>query len=958
MNLDFYPLREQILSRLTISELAQEYGLSPKGLGDWKNCHCPWHEDKHPSLGFHDRSATFKCFAASCARHGSLFDLMMLQENLSFFQAFSKLTKRFNLSLPSSNHLETQWDEERKKIETLTHLFSWMKDQLFSSNSALSYLKTTRGYNDELIQKLSDTLHFGFLSQNPLKFLKTITSDLEARHLTQTLRPLIGRIAGPWYDLHGQLSGFWGRAIDTKEPKYLYSKGLKKTTPYLLHLAKRSSSKTPFLCLVEGILDASIPQALGFSSIAATGGTVLPNKQQLQLIKDSGFRVLVLLPDSDEPGQQSLLKGAKTLLHNLSSLKMELLIANLPSNLGKDLDAVLSKSDKPLDSLHQITSNATPLHQWLDIYSQQQQKNASSPLQAALIRSQTTEIQHSLEPHSSLQLLGIGHPSENLLVPENGWIIPEGWELDNQGIYRLSQTQEGEEKRQRIARSPVIVSARSVNIDSNHEQLEVSFARDQSLQKIWADRADLLNHRSLVVLANQGFPVTSRNSTHLVDYLADFEADNLPHLAGLHTVSSFGWKRHKGELFFVLGDRSIGTSRKILFLPDGEGERNFAKALKTKGTLEGWLQLVRKARPYTRALFALYAGFTPPLLPLLDFPSFSIDFCGDSSTGKTTIIFIPASIFGDPVGDRGGIVPSWNATSVSIERYASLFKSLPIFLDDSHLATTEQVKSVIYMLSGGTGKMRGSLKGSQSLSAWHTVGFFTGERPVISVTTHEGARARVIEFHGSPFPNASGQFVSDLKTGFSNHFGHAGPLFLEHLIQILRDKSEDFKSKTESHSKMLKNLAPSGVDNRRASYFAAVWTAAELVEDLFKIGGEPNILIPKIFEEICGEGSSFAQKAMESISSWVMANWNSFDTGKGAISGEVYGIIKTGEYVAIFPHKLTDFLSKNGYSYEAVMRAFRDRDWIEIDGKSLTTKIRYQGSRTRMVKIFWNYVSL
>lgn len=711
----------------------------------------------------------------------------------------------------------------------------------------------------------------------------------------------------------------------------LWQKG--NGNPVLYGLWKLGEARaTKTLVLVEGESDCWSLWFHGFQALGFPGADMTAKLEENFL---KGIETLYILNEKDKGGE-TFVQG---LANRLKKLKWsgKAFIVTLPDGI-KDPNELLKAFPQNFKTHFQkALEQSIPLEQ---------------------VKYSLKQTTHSVEESSSLQLLGIGHKSENLIVPEKGWLIPEGWEVDNQGIYRLTQTQEGEEKRQRIAHSPAIVSARSVNIDSNYEQLEVSFARDLSLQKIWVDRHDLLNHRSLVILANQGFPVTSRNSAQLVDYLSDFEANNLHHLAVLNTVSSFGWKKHKGELFFVLGNQPIGTSRKILFLPDGEGEKNFAKALKTKGSLEDWLKIIKKILPFPKALFALYAGFAPPLLSLLDLSSFSIDFCGDSSIGKTTTIMIPASIYGDPVGDRGGIIPSWNATSVSIERYASLFKSLPIFLDDSHLATVEQVKSVIYMLSGGIGKMRGAIKGAQSLAAWHTIGFFTGERPVISVTTHEGARARVIELQGSPFPLASGQFVSDLKIGLGSHFGHAGPLFLQHLIQLLRDKSDNLKSKTDLHSKMLKNLAPSGIDNRRASYFSAIWTAAELVEDLFNIGGEPNILIPKLFEEVCGEGSSFAQKAMESISSWVTGNWNNFDTGKGAVVGEMYGVIQTGEYVAILPHKLEDFLIKKGYSYEAVTRSFRDKEWIQTDGKNIAVKMSYHGTRSRMIKVFWKYISL
>jgi uncharacterized protein (DUF927 family) len=711
----------------------------------------------------------------------------------------------------------------------------------------------------------------------------------------------------------------------------LWEKG--KGNPVLYGLWKLNEARaTKTLVFVEGESDCWTLWFHGFSAIGFPGAD-MTGKLEAQHLK--GIETLFILNEKD--------KGGETFVHGLTNRLKEI------NWHGNAFIVTLPNEIKDPNDLHKAFPQNFKKHF-------QKALDQALPLEHSKNSKQTKQF---LKENTSLHLLGIGHKSDNLLVPENGWRIPNGWQIDENGIYRLSPSSNGEDKYQHIAFSPVIISARSVNIDSRHEQLEVAFSRDKLLQKIWLNRGDLLNQRSILVLANQGFPVTSRNAGYLVDYLSAFEAVNLSHLPSLHTVSTFGWKRHGSDLFFVLGERPIGTARPIHFLPDGEGERNFAKALKSKGSLEGWLQTIRKILPYPKALFALYAGFAPPLLPLLGFPSFCIDFCGDSSIGKTTVLFFPASIFGDPTG----IIPSWNATSVSIERYLSLFNGIPIFLDDSHLAPPEQVQFVIFMISGGIGRLRGALKGSQAFSSWSTVGFFTGERPVINPNSEEGARARVIEFHGSPFPKASGQFVSDLKSDLTLHFGHAGPLFLEHLIH-LQQQSHDFKSKTELHNKFLKNLAPTGVDNRRTSYFAAVWTAAEMVEDLFNIGGDPKTLIPQLFQEICGENYSSAQKAMDSICSWVMANQSNFengtilDQGKRSNSGEVYGLIQTGEYVAIFPHKLEEFLSKKGYSYDAILRTFKTNEWIQTDGNHINVKMSYHGTRSRMVKIFWKHLSL
>jgi uncharacterized protein (DUF927 family) len=846
--------------------------------------------------------------------------------------------------------MEARWGEKQKKLEVHHRLIVWLKDNLLASEPAMAYLTKGRGYSEELIQRLSEVIQLGYLPEGKNYRLPKAIAQFDS-NIAKTLRPLAGRIIGPWYDAYGELVGWWGRVIDNPQvPKYLFSKGTKKTAPYLLYLARRFMAK-PVLCVVEGILDAGIAQTCGFSQIAACGGAAVPSKAQLEVIHKTGYKVIVLIPDADENGEKAIVKSRGRLLKDISDLGMELLIGEIPPGTGKDIDEILVKANQPVDTMEKIIAQATALKLWLEKYYKKQQDAASSPIEAALIRAESREVQTENTP-----LLGVENSEDGLMIPTGGWCIPEGWHLDTKGIHRLTINKSGEESSQKISHAPFIISARSVNIDSGHEQLEVAFARDKLLRKIWADRGDLLNHRSIPILATQGFPVTSRNAGLLVDYLADFEASNLHHLPRLLTVSSFGWKRYDGDRFFVLGEQAIGTQLKINFVPEGDGEKNFAKALKTKGTLEGWLQTARKITAYPKVCFALYAGFTPPLLPLLDLPSFSIDFCGESSIGKTTAIMVPASAYGDPVGERGGLVPTWNATSVSIERYASLFKALPIFLDDSHLASDQQVKAVIYMLAGGVGKMRGALKGTQVLLAWHTVGFFTGERPVVSVTTHEGARARVIEFPGSPFLGASGNTVSEIKATLGNHFGHAGPIYLEKLISLIRDKSEDLKRKADQRIRHLKNLAPSGVDNRRASYFASVWTAGVIAEEILNIGGDPDALIPTIFNEVCGDRTDFAQKAMESISSWVMGNWNNFDTEQRETMGEVYGVLKVGEYVAIFPHKLADFLTKSNYSYEAVIRAFRDREWIQTDGRNLAMKIRYRNALTRMIKIFWKFI--
>jgi len=95
-------------------------------------------------------------------------------------------------------------------------------------------------------------------------------------------------------------------------PKYLYSKGLKKSR--LLFGQHHIMDEVPFVCITEGSLDTMWLKQQGFASIALLGATI--SKRQVELANALPTQELVLCLDNDEAGRIGLNKAMTCLSQN------------------------------------------------------------------------------------------------------------------------------------------------------------------------------------------------------------------------------------------------------------------------------------------------------------------------------------------------------------------------------------------------------------------------------------------------------------------------------------------------------------------------------------------------------------------------------------------------------------------------------------------------------------------
>lgn len=118
-------------------------------------------------------------------------------------------------------------------------------------------------------------------------------------------RPMFGRAVVPVYDIDYKYVGCVGRSInENMKPKWLHSKGFKKSVLYGLNIAKRKILETQCAILVEGQGDVWRMHEAGFTQTVGIFGSSLVD-DQLLLLESSGALNLIILTDYDEAGEKA-----------------------------------------------------------------------------------------------------------------------------------------------------------------------------------------------------------------------------------------------------------------------------------------------------------------------------------------------------------------------------------------------------------------------------------------------------------------------------------------------------------------------------------------------------------------------------------------------------------------------------------------------------------------------------
>ena len=362
-------------------------------------------------------------------------------------------------------------------------------------------------------------------------------------------------------------------------------------------------------------------------------------------------------------------------------------------------------------------------------------------------------------------------------------------------------------------------------------------------------------------------------------------------------------------------------------------------AHRPRGTFSTWQETIEGIEQYSVVRAGLYAGLAAPLLIPLGLDSFTVDFSGKSTRGKTITAMVALSCWADPSDRAEGMLTWQTASVIGVEKRLNLVSGLVAVIDETRLVKDPAlVDAVLYMVPKNHGRPRGG--GWPSMIPWRAIVVSTGEQPATSFTTHQGASARVLSIQRAPFGTdgtASRDAAEAVKTGIEANFGVAGPVFVTRLRERLAEDGGADKLRTR-HRELTDLLRGStDMSGRRAPLTACLALAAELAAE-WKIVPfpAPEAATWTILLADDNQRDNRPEMALDIVREYLAAHadklWgNRGDDERPPAAGWIGHDAKEGP--ALLPEKLREELRRRGYELDAVIPG-----WLEMG--ALVTKER------------------
>ncbi len=528
--------------------------------------------------------------------------------------------------------------------------------------------------------------------------------------------------------------------------------------------------------------------------------------------------------------------------------------------------------------------------------------------------------------------------------------LPQGYFLRNGSIYQLVKSKK--EKEEVLVIEHVIAPTKMLQrLSDKRISLEISFVIGKIRDSTIISR-EVIASNEITDLAAYGIHVNSSNARQLSKFLMAMELANINMMVHSTLVEKLGWLKVGDADYLLVGcnyvkageikPMSESINEKVPFelhFSDSETEQ-IKRNIETSGTFDKWKLMARRLDPYPYAKIAVIAAIISPMLTKLNLPGFIIHYGYPTSSGKTTILNLAASTFGNPAGDNGGVVRSWNATRVAIERVSAVLHVLPVLLDETKSITAKDkaafIAETLYQHSLGMSKSRGKPTGVQEQHHWTSIMISTGEANILATVTDGGARARVLDLPDMPFNEVNSEiaeFIDSINDVIQENYGHALLMAMAHLTGDT-GRIVDLKARINTINDEIRRLLSAGIGTRLSKIIAVILAGGEVINQCLGLNWnleDIKMSMVKTCKQSAVHGTE-GRRALELMYNFSVSNRS---RNENCIPGELIlnngamaGFIRDETVCFIHP-EFKKILKSNNFEPDAVLKEWDQRGWID-----------------------------
>jgi Domain of unknown function (DUF927) len=278
-------------------------------------------------------------------------------------------------------------------------------------------------------------------------------------------------------------------------------------------------------------------------------------------------------------------------------------------------------------------------------------------------------------------------------------------------------------------------------------------------------------------------------------FMLDYQDHLKRTIREIQTYRQFGWINHDE---FLMGDRVVTPDKEFEVRLGGQATAKTG-VYDTSKPVEDWKHVVENiynrahGEPYQFVICSALGSALVPLLGLEEFSGIPIAVTSDESGyGKTTVCWIGLAAWGDV--RRGlNVLSGDEASLISIEWQASIFNNLPSLFDEQTNRDGSFTSNMLYMLSNGTARARGTSDGKlrEMAPPWRGLNFITGNRNILYKLTEnkanpEAAQMRVFEISLDSYPKLEtlrqAQELSHALNKVRSGYGQIGVEFIRYVM--------------------------------------------------------------------------------------------------------------------------------------------------------------------------------